>query len=191
MSKTQIEATTLVYPMPTVLVGADVDSKPNFLAIAWCGIAGSQPPMVSVAVQPSRFTLKGIKEHMAFSVNVPSVDQVKEADYCGIRSGAKVDKVAVCNFDVFYGQVEGAPLIEQCPVNLECRVAHMLELGSHWLIVGRIEATHVSEECLTDGRPDVAKVRPFIFIPGSPPEYRAFGKVIARAFSVGREIEGE
>jgi len=190
MSKTQIGATTLVYPMPAVLAGADVDGKPNFLAIAWCGIACSQPPTISIAVQPSRYSLKGIKENLSFSVNVPSVEQVKETDYCGIMSGAKVDKVAACNFDVFYGEVEGAPMIEQCPVNLECRVVHMLELGSHWLVVGRIEATHVSDDCLTEGRPDVDKVRPFLFIAGSPPEYRAFGDVIARAFSVGREIEG-
>ncbi len=189
MSKTQIGATTLIYPMPTTLVGADVDGKPNFLAIAWCGVACSQPPMVSVALQPRRYTLKGIKQNMAFSVNIPSVELVKEADYCGIRSGAKVDKVAACNFDIFYGKVEGAPMIEQCPVNLECRVVQMLELGSHWLIVGKIEETHVSDDCLTDGRPDVDKVRPFIFIPGPPSRYQAFGEVIAGAFSVGMEIE--
>lgn len=189
MSKTKIGATTLIYPMPATLVGADVDGKPNFLAIAWCGVACSQPPMVSVALQPRRYTLKGIRQHMAFSVNIPSVDLVKEADYCGIRSGAKVDKVAACNFRIFYGKVEGAPMIEQCPVNLECRVVQMLELGSHWLIVGRIEETHVSDECLTDGRPDVEKVRPFVFIPGTPSLYQAFGEVIARAFNVGMEIE--
>jgi len=189
MGKTQIGPTTLVYPMPTTLVGADVDGKPNFLAIAWCGIACSQPPMLSVALQPRRYTLRGIKQNMAFSVNVPSVDLVKEADYCGIRSGDKVDKVGVCDFKVFYGNVEGAPLIEQCPVNLACRVVQMLELGSHWLIVGRIEETHVSDDCLTDGRPDVDKVRPFIFIPGPPAHYQAFGDVIARAFSVGLEME--
>jgi len=68
-------------------------------------------------------------------------------------------------------------------------VVQMLELGSHWLIVGKIEETHVSDDCLTDGRPDVDKVRPFIFIPGPPPRYQSFGEVIAGAFSVGMEIE--
>ncbi len=189
MGKTKIGATTLIYPMPTTLVGADVDGKPNFLAIAWCGVANSQPPMVSVAIQGHRYSLKGIRENMTFSVNVPSVDQVKEADFCGIRSGADVDKVVACGFTVFYGQVEAAPLIEQCPVNLECRVVQMLELGSHWLIVGRIEETHVSDECLTDGRPDVDKVRPFLFVTQPRPRYQAFGDTIARAFNVGREIE--
>lgn len=189
MGKTQIGPTTLIYPMPTVLVGADVDGKPNFLAIAWCGVAGSQPPMISVSLRANRYTHKGIRQNMAFSVNVPSVDQVKEADYCGIRSGSAVDKVAVCNFNVFYGNVPGAPLIEQCPVNLECRVAHIIELGSHWLIVGRVEETHVSDDCLTDGRPDVDKIRPFIFVTQPLPRYQAYGEVIARAFSVGLELE--
>jgi len=191
MAKTKIGATTLIYPMPATLVGADVDGKPNFLAIAWCGIACSQPPTLTVALQPTRYTIKGIRQNMTFSVNIPSVDQVKEADYCGIRSGAKLDKVAACNFNVFYGDVEAAPMIEQCPVNLACKVVQILELGSHWLIVGRIEETHVSDDCLTDGRPDVEKVKPFLFIPGPQSQYRAFGDVIARAFSIGMEIEGK
>lgn len=189
MAKTQLGPTTLIYPMPAVLVGADVDGKPNFMAVAWCGVAGSQPPMLAVAIRTSRHSMKGIRENMAFSVNIPSVDLVREADYCGIRSGASVDKVAACQFKVFYGETPGAPLIEQCPVNLECRAVHLLDLGSHWLVVGRVEETHVSDDCLTDGRPDVDKIRPFIFVTQPSPRYQAFGDVIAKAFSVGRELE--
>jgi flavin reductase (DIM6/NTAB) family NADH-FMN oxidoreductase RutF len=175
--------------MPTVLVGTEVDGKANFLAIAWCGVACSQPPMVSVAIQPIRHSMKGIQQNLAFSVNVPSVDQVREADYCGIRSGSKVDKVDVCGFDLFYGTVEAAPMITQFPVNLECRVAHMLHLGTHWLIVGRVEETHVSDDCLTDGRPDVERIRPFIFATSPSARYYSYGENIARAFNVGLEME--
>ena len=71
MRKTTIGPTTLIYPMPTLLVGADVDGKPNFLAIAWAGIANGEPPMVSVAVRPQRYTINGIKQNQTFSVNVP------------------------------------------------------------------------------------------------------------------------
>ena len=188
MPKTKMGPTTLIYPMPTVLVGADVDGKPNFLAIAWCGIANGEPPMVSVAIRPQRYTLNGIKQNQTFSVNIPSVNLVKEADYCGVRSGAKVDKVATCNFNVFYGKVEKAPLIEQCPVNLECRVAQTVELGSHFLIIGRIEEVHVSDDCFTDGEPDVEKIKPFIFVTPSR-QYYAYGDAIAKAFSVGLELE--
>ena len=100
-----------------------------------------------------RHTLKGIRENMTFSVNIPSVDLVKETDYCGLVSGAKTDKVKDCNLTVFYGVLKSAPLIEQCPVNMECDVLHMLNVGSHSLIVGKIVETHVSEDCLNDVRP--------------------------------------
>lgn len=188
MGKTAMGPQTLIYPMPTLLVGADVDGKPNFMAVAWGGIAGSDPPMVSVAIRHSRYTLKGIRQNMAFSVNVPSADMARETDYCGIISGAKVDKVGVCQFEVFYGEVDNAPLIEQCPINMECKVVHMLDLGSHWLVVGRIEETHVSEACLTDGKPDVSKIRPFAFNMTTL-QYQALGEVVGKAFSMGRELK--
>ena len=117
---------------------------------------------------------------MTFSVNVPSTDMVRETDYCGIVSGAKVDKVKVCRFKVFYGKLGSAPLIEQYPVNLECEVVHILDLGSHSLIVGRIRETHISESCLTDGKPDVSKIKPFSYITDSDGQYQALGEVIGK-----------
>ena len=188
MGKTAMGPQTLIHPMPTLLVGANVDGKANFMAVAWGGIAGGDPPMVSVAIRHNRYTLKGIRQNMTFSVNVPSADMVRETDYCGIISGAKVDKVEVCQFGVFYGKVDSAPLIEQCPINLECKVVHILDLGSHSLVVGRIEETHVSEACLTDGKPDVNKIRPFAFNMVTS-QYQALGDVVAKAFSVGRELK--
>lgn len=182
MNKVKMEVKTLVYPMPAFLIGATVDDKPNFMTAAWSGIAGSNPPMITVALQHHRYTLKGIKQNMTFSVNVPSADQVKETDYCGIISGSKTDKVADCKFTVFYGISESAPLIEQCPVNLECKVLHILDVGSHALIVGRIEESYVSDNCLTNGNPDVDKIKPIIFI--SPErQYQVFGESVAPAFN--------
>ncbi|GAH66453.1 unnamed protein product, partial [marine sediment metagenome] len=108
---------------------------------------------------------------------------------CGITSGSKVNKVKVCNFNVFYGRLNNVPLIEQCPVNLECKVMHILDLGSHALVVGRIEETYVSESCLTDGKPDVNKIKPFIYTEDPAIHYQAFGEVIAKAFSVGKELK--
>ena len=188
MGKVLIGPQTWLYPMPTLLVGTKIDGKANFLAVAWGGIANGEPPMVSVAIRHSRHSLKGIRRNLAFSVNVPSRDMVREADYCGLKSGANYDKVAVCGFKVFYGQLENAPLIEKCPVNLECKMVHSLNLGSHALIIGRVEETHVSESCLTDGKPDVAKMKPFIYLPTPARCYHAFGEVIAQAFSVGKEL---
>jgi hypothetical protein len=87
-----------------------------------------------------------------------------------------------------YKKLGSAPLIEQCPVNLECRVVHMLDLGSHSLVIGRIEETHVSEDCLTDGTPDVNKIRPLTFVTSPAARYQALGELIAKAFSIGKEL---
>jgi flavin reductase (DIM6/NTAB) family NADH-FMN oxidoreductase RutF len=181
----------LVYPMPAFLVGAMVDGKPNFMAVAWGGIANSNPPMLTVALQHHRHTNKGIRVGGAFSVNIPSVDQVTETDYCGIVSGKNTDKNTACGFRVFYGKLETAPLIEQFPVNLECKVAHILNLGSHALIVGEIMETHVSASCLTGGKPDISKIRPFAYCEGAVPEYRGIGEVIAPAFNAGRKLKAK
>ena len=189
MGKVKIDNRTTVYPMPAFLIGANVDGKPNFMTAAWSGIAGGSPPVITVGIRHTRHTLKGINKNMTFSVNVPSVSLVKETDYCGIESGSKVDKVAVCRFKIFYGKLETAPLIEQCPVNLECQVMHLLDVGSHILVVGRIEEAYVSEECLTDGNPDVKKIKPISYVSRPTPRYQALGELIGQAFSIGRELE--
>lgn len=189
MGKVLMGSEPLLYPTPTVLVGANVDGKPNFMAVAWCGIVNSDPAMISVAIRHNRHTHKGISQNSTFSVNIPSIEMVRETDYCGIVSGHKVDKVAACRFKVFYGKLDNAPLIEQCPVNLECTVMQILNLGSHSLFIGRIEESHISESCLTDGKPDIDKINPFTFIVGSGSQYRALGKVVAKAFSIGKKME--
>lgn len=188
MKKIKLGAQTLLYPMPAFLIGANVAGKANFMTAAWSGIANSNPPMVTVALQHHRYTYKGIKENGTFSINVSSEQQVKETDYCGIVSGARKDKAADCGFTVFYGDLKTAPLIEQCPINLECRLVHILNLGSHALIVGQIEETHVSEDCTTGGLPDVAKVKPIIYTPGAEKRYYGVGKPLAQAFSAGKDL---
>ena len=90
---------------------------------------------------------------------------------------------------MFYGKLKDAPLIEQCPVNHECRVVHVLDLGSHLLFIGKIEQTYVSEDCLTDGKPDVNKIKPFIYVSSPAERYQAFGQVIAQAFSIGKQLK--
>ena len=189
MAKVRLGPTTAIYPMPAFLIGANVDEKANFMTAAWSGIVNGEPPMVSVALRHQRHTLKGIRQNLTFSVNVPSVDLVRETDYCGIAPGTKVNKAEVCKFNVFYGKLNNAPLIEQCPINLECRVVHILNLGSHSLVIGRVEETHVSEHCLTDGKLDASKIKPFIFTREPDSQYQAFGEVIGKAFRDGRELK--
>ena len=195
MKKVSLGAQTLLYPMPAMLVGANVDGKPNFMTVAWAGIANAEPPMISLAIRHIRYTLKGIRQTLSLSVNVPSYNLVKETDYCGIASGSRANKAKVCRFNIFYGKLTDAPLIEQCPVNLECKVIHILDLGSHSLVIGRIEDIHVSEDCLTDGKPDIQKIKPVVYITGSitgpSGKYYAMGEFIADAFSIGKELKAK
>jgi flavin reductase (DIM6/NTAB) family NADH-FMN oxidoreductase RutF len=186
MKKMKIGPIPMLWAHPTTLVGADVDGKPDFAAVAWTGVAASTPPAVSIALQHPRYSLKGIHQNLTFSVNIPSRELIKETDYCGLISGSKTDKVKDCNFKVFYGKTPHAPLIEQCPINLECEVRHILNMGSHALVIGEVMETHVSEDRLTEGKPDVAKVKPFAFI---SPKYHAIGEAFADAFSIGKELK--
>lgn len=189
MAKIKLGPQELVYPMPAFLVGSLAGGSPDFATVAWGGIVCSVPPMVGVSLRPSRHTYKGIKEHGAFSVNIPSASQVTETDYCGLVSGAKADKVRACGFHVFYGNLNTAPMIEECPINLECTLFEMSALGSHVLIIGEITECYASEECLTDGRPDVDKIRPFSYSSGRAAEYRALGELLGPAFKIGRTIK--
>ena len=159
------------------------------MTAAWSGIACSEPPMISVAIRHRRYTFKGMQENMTFSVNVPSTDQVKEVDFCGIKSGAKEDKVSACKFKVFYGKIETAPMVEQCPVNLECRIEHMLDLGSHVLVVGKIEEVYVSGNCFTADHPDVKKIRPILFTTLPANVYQELGEVVGKAFKIGLDLK--
>jgi flavin reductase (DIM6/NTAB) family NADH-FMN oxidoreductase RutF len=178
-----------IFPNPTVLLGTMHDGKANFAPFAWCGVTGGEPPTVSVGIRHQRHTLKGILQNRAFSVNIPSIELLEETDYCGMVSGAQADKVKVCGFRVFYGTLNTAPLIEQCPVNLECEVMHMLNIGAHMLVVGKIIQTHVSEDCLTDGQPDIMKIKPFVYSRGPAARYNAVGEVLGQAYDVGKKLK--
>ncbi|UCE98461.1 MAG: flavin reductase family protein [Dehalococcoidia bacterium] len=188
MKKVKLGSSPFICPMPVFLVGANVGDKPNFLTVAWGGIAGERPPMISIAIRHKRYTLKGIKQTGTFSVNIPSKDIVVETDYCGMASGAQFDKAINCHFDIFYGKLLNAPMIEQCPLNLECKLVHLIDLGSHALIIGSIEETHINQTCLTNGKPDVTKIKPFIYSAGYNNRYQVFGDSIAKAFSAGSTI---
>ena len=184
MEKIKLGPEPLILPMPALVVGANVNEKPNFMILSWCGIAGYKPPAITVAMNRARHTLKGIRENGTFSVNVPSCRMIKKADYCGIYSGRKRDKSQI--FKIFYGELKTAPLIEECPINLECKALHYLDMRSHILIVGEIIEIYVSEGCLTDGKVDAEKIDPPIYI-RTTMKYHRLGEVLASAFRVGKE----
>jgi flavin reductase (DIM6/NTAB) family NADH-FMN oxidoreductase RutF len=184
MEKTRLGPEALLFPTPSVLVGTIVDDRANLMTAAWCGIASSKPPAISVAVRGERHTLKGILAHGEFSINVPSVDMVAEVDFCGIYSGRKEDKSTT--FELFTGDLKHAPLVAACPVNLECRLRHTLDLGAHILVVGEVVQTHINDSCLTDGKPDAMKIDPLVFSPGTG-HYQRLGEIVGQAFSIGKK----
>ncbi len=146
------------------LVGANVDGKPNFEAIAWFNIADYNPYLISVSSDKSHYTNKGIREHKEFSVNIPSADMAAVTDYCGTHSGEKVDKSRI--FDVFYGELKNAPMISECPINVECRLTRTIQLSRNELLIGEIAGVYIEDRYLTDAKPDLRKINPLVFEEG-------------------------
>ena len=188
MGKEQLTPQCLIPVRPILIVGANIGGKANFFEVGGGGLVSSDPPMVALPIRHQRYTLKGILENRTFSVNVPSVELVKEADYSGIVSGAKTDKVKDCNFNIFYGTLTTAPMIEQCSINMECRLIHMLGSNSHCIIIGQIDGTFVSQELLVDGKPDFDKFTPLLWF-ANKAEYVTIGKTVGKSRSSGNELK--
>ena len=169
--------------MPTLLVGANVNGKPNYMTAAWATVACMAPPMVCVAINKARYTARGIEENKTFSLNVPSAKQVVETDHCGLVSGAHEDKSKI--FKTFFGPLRTAPLAEECPVNIECRLFTTVDCGSHVLYVGEVVEIHVDRTCMTDGKPDLAKINPIVY---AQMAYWQIGKQAGKAFAVGKDF---
>jgi len=185
MKKLEIGAKTFLYPMPTTLVGANVRGKPNYLTVAYCGIVNYKPPAISVALGKAHYTNIGIKENGTFSVNMPSEAMVKITDYCGLVSGHKVDKSGL--FETFYGKLATAPMIKECPLNLECKLMQTLELAMGGeVFIGEIVAAYSEERYLTDGLPDIKKMNPIIFSMHDN-NYWSVGDHLGRAWNIGKE----
>lgn len=147
MSKTRMEPGTLLYPVPAVMVScADRGGNANIIAIAWIGVLSSDPPVLGVGVRGSRHSHSLITDSGEFVVNIPTVDQVEALDYCGTVSGRDRDKFADTGLTA--GKAATllyAPVIEQCPVNLECRVIDRRPLGSHDCFMGEVVGVQVDD----------------------------------------------
>jgi flavin reductase (DIM6/NTAB) family NADH-FMN oxidoreductase RutF len=187
MNKINIGPSFPLYPMPVTLVGAIVEGRPNFLTVAWISRVNLDPPLLAVALNKLRYTTRGVQEHRTFSVNIPGVDLVAETDYCGLVSGKEVDKSGL--FQVFYGELKTAPLIRECPLNLECRVVEMVTLPTHLLFIGEVVGAYTEERFLSDGKPDMQRMKPFVFL---RPEgtYWKLGEKIGEAYRIGKEVPG-
>jgi flavin reductase (DIM6/NTAB) family NADH-FMN oxidoreductase RutF len=186
MDKINLGATIPAYPMPVSLVGAHVDGKPNFLAVAWFSMVTYKPPRIAIALGKGHYTNPGITENRTFSLCLPSEDMVEITDYCGIVSGKKSDKSQL--FTLFYGELPTAPMIKECPLSMECRLVDIVATGLNEIFIGEIAGVYTEERFLTDGHLDFGKMKPLIL---SQPDtsYWGLGKPVAKAWSIGKKIK--
>ena len=183
MDKIKIDNNGRLYPMPMTVVGAMVKGQPNYLAVAWVCRVNAAPPMMGVALGKGHHTNKGIREHKEFSVNVPSTDLIEAADYVGLVSGEKVDKSKI--FESFYGQLKHAPMIRSCPLTMECKVVDTVDLPADEFFIGEIVGVYTEERYLTDGKPDIRKMKPFVLtMPDNA--YWSIGEQVGKAWSIGK-----
>jgi flavin reductase (DIM6/NTAB) family NADH-FMN oxidoreductase RutF len=176
-----------LYPMPTTLVGATVNAKPNFLAVAHVGILNhGTPQYLSIGLAKVHYSNAGIFENETFSICLPSQDLMVETDYCGIMTGKNTDKAAL--FDIFYGELKTAPMIRQCPVNMELKLHDVLDFTGHDIFVGELVQTYADERVLSDGHVDIAKLRPLLFDMASK-RYWALGEPVGNCWSAGKALK--
>ena len=182
MDKVKLNSGSVIYPMPIALVGAVVEGKVNFMPLAWMSRANMHPPMIAVGMG-KHYTNIGMQEHNEFSVNIPSMDMLELTDYCGLISGEKQDKSDL--FTVFYGELAHAPMIEECPITMTCKLVQTILLPSHKLYIGEIVDIYASAGVLSDGKPDITKIRPFVFtMPDNG--YWSLGEHIGQGWSSGK-----
>lgn len=177
-----------VFPCPVVLVTTvDGDGKSNIITLAWTGQACSDPPCVTIAVRPQRYSHELLRASGEFVLNVPGQDLLEATDYCGTVSGRRVDKFSETALTAAPADEVGAPLIEECPVNLECKVRETISLGVHDLFVGEVVAAHADETVLSEqGKVDYGAMRPFCY---NPDEYWSIGEKIGTyGFTKKREL---
>lgn len=186
--KKSLGAKTLAQPTPVWLVGTyDMNGKPNIATVAWGGICCSQPPCVTISLRKATYTHGCIVERKAYTISVPSTALAKEADYAGIASGKDNDKFAMTKFTPVRAEFVDAPYVKECPLVIECKLAHTFELGLHTQFVGEIVDVKADEAVLNaEGNIDILKLKPFVFEP-SQRAYYGIGNYIGKAFSIGKQ----
>jgi flavin reductase (DIM6/NTAB) family NADH-FMN oxidoreductase RutF len=154
---------TWMYPLPVVLVSCEGSVGPNIITLAWAGVLCSDPVMVGLGIRPERYSYDIIKESGEFVINMPKASQVELVDHCGIVSGRDHDKFQECGFTPIRGKKVKGPLIQECPVNLECKVHEVIPLGSHHLFIGEVVLVHYSKEYVINGRFDLDMAEPLAY----------------------------
>ena len=188
--KIERKPSTALLPTPVVLlsVAGHGKQKPNIITLAWVGTVCSAPPMLSVAIRPSRHSHGLVNAAREFVVNIPRAPQLEKVDLAGVWSGAEHDKFKELGFTAAPAQEVSAPLIAECPINIECVVKHQLSLGVHDLFIAEIVAVQYDEELLDSrGRVRVAGLDAMAYAEG---EYWSLGERIGSYGTVAKAVDG-
>lgn len=165
----------MLYPLPAVLIStASADGENNLFTVAWTGTICSDPPMVSISVRPERHSYAMIRETGEFVINLTTEDLVFATDFCGVRSGRDIDKWKEMQLTPVSGKEVKAPLVKESPVNIECRVTEVKELGTHHMFLAEVVAVHADEAYMDEnGKFDLSKANPIVYSHGT---YYTMGK---------------
>lgn len=177
MAKQSWKPGNMVYPLPAVMVSVtDGKGKDNIITVAWVGTVCTNPPMVSISVRPERYSYQMIKDTKEFVINLTTEKLAYATDYCGVRSGRNVDKFKEMNLTKEKADFVKAPMIQEAPVSIECRVREIHELGSHHMFLADVLAVH-AEEAYMDrhNKFDLKKAGPLVYSHG---EYFGIGRPI-------------
>ncbi len=189
MSKTKWKGGALIAPLPPVMVTSGDGEKSNIMTVAWTGIINTVPPKTYISVRPSRHSYNIIKESGEFVINLTPARLAKTADYCGIYTGAKVDKFAKCNLTKEDATEVACPLIGESPLSLECKVTEIIPLGTHDMFLADIVAVDVEDSLLDkEGKLHLDRAGLAAYAHG---EYFELGKKIGKfGFSATKKKKG-
>ena len=158
MSKVMWKPGTFLYPIPAVMVSCGTMEKSNIITVAWTGILNTDPATVYISVRPSRYSYNLIKESGEFVINLTTKDLARATDWCGVKTGAKVDKFKEMNLHKEKANFVECPMIKESPVSVECKVKEIKELGSHHMFIADVLAINADEKYIDEnGAFDISK----------------------------------
>ena len=188
MSKVVWKPGTFEYPLPAVMVSCGNMKNSNILTVAWTGIINTNPAMVYISVRPERYSHKIIKESKEFVINLTNEKLVRKVDFCGVRTGAKVDKFKEMNLHKEEANFVKCPLIKESPVSIECKVREIKHMGSHDMFIAEVLSIDADDEYIDKkGAFDISKCNLIAYLNGG---YYSIGKKLGTfGFSVKKKTK--
>ncbi len=185
-SKEMWKPGTFVYPIPAVMVSCGTMEKSNIITVAWTGILNTNPAIVYISVRPERYSYNLIKQQGEFVINLTTKDLVRQTDWCGVKTGAKVDKFKEMKLHKEKANFVKCPMIKESPVSIECKVREIKELGSHHMFVADVLSINADKKYIdSKGTFDISKCDLIAYANG---KYFTLGKQVGKfGFSVQKK----